>query len=373
MRRLFANVPVIYGFSSLAPYGRVAGPLLTRYFDSGVAAEIGSGQPSERLLKLFGPTNMTVATGMSDSEANADFRAEVCRFYDDRLSPAQKLAFIHATVGGEMAGARMSFDRIEKFFASLTDEERRDDAFVRAFATMARDNAARERYVALARDTEDPALRVRMIALARTVGWLSPHEQRAELVRMILDVIAGSSLGYGEVDLICTLNKDGELDPELAQFKVSSLPARKTAQAAAHACLGSAAGRPGDQAIASPDEQDVQIAQAYLRHWPMTEASELRAVALGIARMPGSQAQVRALDTLARHHISDRQVLDELVRLYARATSVSVQRAIAEIFIRSDLRAIAAPELAEQLRQHRLRSPEGEDLIDVLIRRLEAA
>ena len=374
MRRLFANVPVIYGFSSLAPYGRVAGPLLTRYFDTGVAPEIGSGQPSERLLKLFGPTNMTVTTGMSDAEANADFRTEVCRFYDDRLSPAQKLAFIHATVGGEMADARMSFDRIERFFAALTDEERRDDAFVRALGTMARDRATRERYVALVRDTEDPALRVRMIALARTVGWLSPHEQRAELVRMIVDMLAGTAVGYGEVDLICTLNKDRELDTELAQFKVSSLPARETAQAAAHACLGSAAGRARVlQAIASPDEQDVQIAQAYLRHWPMTEASELRAVALGIARMPGSQAQVRALDTLARHHISDREVLGELVRLYARATSVSVQRAIAEIFIRSDLRAIAAPELAEQLRQHRLRSPEGEDLIDVLIRRLEAA
>src|SRR5690606_4495191 len=32
MRRLFAGTPVIYGFTSLAPYGRVAGPMLRRHF-----------------------------------------------------------------------------------------------------------------------------------------------------------------------------------------------------------------------------------------------------------------------------------------------------------------------------------------------------
>src|SRR5512146_3389282 len=55
MRRIFAGVPVIYGFSSLAPYGRTAGPLLQRYFDTARAGEVGSGRASERLLALFGP------------------------------------------------------------------------------------------------------------------------------------------------------------------------------------------------------------------------------------------------------------------------------------------------------------------------------
>src|SRR5207245_2806411 len=34
MRRIFANVPVIYGFSSLAPLGASAGPMLGKYFQS---------------------------------------------------------------------------------------------------------------------------------------------------------------------------------------------------------------------------------------------------------------------------------------------------------------------------------------------------
>src|SRR4030095_1239788 len=33
MRRLFPNVPLLYGFQSLAPYGRVAGPMLERHFE----------------------------------------------------------------------------------------------------------------------------------------------------------------------------------------------------------------------------------------------------------------------------------------------------------------------------------------------------
>ena len=43
MRHIFRNVPVIYGFSSKAPLGRSARPLLDRYFQSAPAGEIGSG------------------------------------------------------------------------------------------------------------------------------------------------------------------------------------------------------------------------------------------------------------------------------------------------------------------------------------------
>jgi hypothetical protein len=52
---------------------------------------------------------------------------------------------------------------------------------------------------------------------------------------------------------------------------------------------------------------------------------------------------------------------------------LNVQRAIAGILIRSDYKTIAKAELARALRQHRLKSPDGEDLIDALIRRLQAS
>ena len=78
----------------------------------------------------------------------------------------------------------------------------------------------------------------------------------------------------------------------------------------------------------------MQIAQAYLRHQPIDDVEELRAVATRVARMEGSGAQVRALETLARHHIRDPEVLDELSRLSGRTRSPAVKRAIEEVFLR---------------------------------------
>src|SRR6266516_8141139 len=67
MRLIFKDVPVIYGFSSKAPLGATAGPMLDRYFKSGSGGEIGSGRASPKLLGLFAPSSMARATGLSDS------------------------------------------------------------------------------------------------------------------------------------------------------------------------------------------------------------------------------------------------------------------------------------------------------------------
>ena len=88
--------------------------------------------------------------------------------------------------------------------------------------------------------------------------------------------------------------------------------------------------------------------------------------------MPPSAAQVRALGALARLHIADRAILDELARAFAEAKSVNVQRAIAEVFMRSDPAALPKPQLAGVLLRHRLKSPDGHpDLIDSLISSLQ--
>jgi hypothetical protein len=38
---------------------------------------------------------MAMAGGLADADPRTRYRAQVCRFVDDRLSPAQKLRFIH--------------------------------------------------------------------------------------------------------------------------------------------------------------------------------------------------------------------------------------------------------------------------------------
>ena len=84
-----------------------------------------------------------------------------------------------------------------------------------------------------------------------------------------------------------------------------------------------------------------------------------------------SDAQVRALEALGRHYVSDREILDMLMRLFSETSSWSVQAAIAGILIRADRRSIASPQLVRTLLDNRLPSPPGDDMIDALIRRLQ--
>ena len=48
-----------------------------------------------------------------------------------------------------------------------------------------------------------------------------------------------------------------------------------------------------------------------------------------------------------------------------------MQRAIAAVFIRSDLQQLRKPEMVRVLSENRLKSPTGGDIIDILIRRLQ--
>jgi hypothetical protein len=208
-----------------------------------------------------------------------------------------------------------------------------------------------------------------MIALARDIGWLDEASRKAELVRMIGDLLAANDVGFSEVDLICTLNRDRGLDPAARRLKARAAKGR-TAQAAALACLGSQESRAAVlKALASPQESDVRIAQAYLRHRPIEDAAELKKVSAAIARMAAPGAQARALETIARHHVADREILEEMMRLYARTSSPGVQQAIAEVFLRSDLAAVAGSDLATLLQQYRLATTGG-DLVEVLLRRI---
>jgi hypothetical protein len=359
MRRLFPGVPVIYGFSSLAPYGRVSGPLLERFFESGGGDDVATGRASERLLKLFGPSSMTIAEGLPENTS--------CSYHDERIPAARKLEALAAELIGEMPAARMAFARVEKFLEDLPAGERADPGFLAARRDLAAAPVSRDAYLALVRSTVDPALRVRMAGVGRDIGWLDEAGHRAELAQTIRDMVAADAIDFGEVDLICALNKNDALATELRLFNVATLT---PAHAAAGACLGNAGARASAlRALASTDERDVRMVQAYLRHRPITDAAELRKVAAGIAAMKASAAQVRALETLARHHIADAEVLERLAALYSRARSAEVQRAIAEVFLRSDLAAIDTHALAQRLQRDRV----GRDgLIDTLISRLDS-
>jgi hypothetical protein len=371
MRRVFKDVPVIYGFSAKAPLGAAAGPALERYFRSGTDTAFGSGRASPRLLSVLAAASMTATAGTSESDSDAAVRQDMCRLADERPSAAQKLAFVHRLLTREIAEVRMLLDRIERYVAALSDADRRAPDVAGALAGIAGDHEARERYLAFARDADEPATRARMTELAAALGWLSPAEKRGELASIFGDRLNGHSVGVTDVDLACSLNRDHALDDERDRLRIEPARAARIGPAAVLACLGSGEARAHVlRALASADDDEVRIAQTYLHHRPLIDATEQRDVAAAVLGMKASGAQVRALETLAAYRFSDRETLQSLAQLFSLAKSVDVQRAIAGVLIRSDYMTIASPALARTLRQHRLKSPDGADVIDVLIRRL---
>ncbi|HMA08953.1 MAG TPA: hypothetical protein VKP68_13860 [Ramlibacter sp.] len=372
MRMVFKDVPVIYGFSSAAPLGPAAASTLNRYFQATGAKDVGNGRASSRLLSQFAPNGMTVAQGMTDADPHAAVRQDMCRFADDRLSNVEKLRFVHQILQRPTAEARMLLDRIERYAAGLDASERQAPEVAQELDAIARDAGARGRYLAFARDADEPAVRARMLNLAHDLGWLSTDERRHELVRMTRDLLAHAAIAGTEVDLVCTLNKEHDLDGGQGQLAAAAGGVDDVGHAAIRACMGSAEGHARTlQGLVSPADADVRIAQTYLHHRPIVDVGELRAVVAAIARMNGSEAQVRALDALAQHYLSDRESLDMLATLYSQTPSWPVQNAIAGILIRSDTRSIGSQDLLRTLRERRHKPPSGDNMVDALISRLQ--
>ena len=372
LRHIFKDVPVLYGFSSKAPLGRVAGPLLDRYFQTAPTGEVASGRPSPTLLKLFGPSSMIAVSGLTEADPHAGFRRDMCTFADDRPSDAQKLAFLREVLQRDVTDVRMFLEHVERYVASIGPAQRRVPAVAAGLAAIEGDRAARDRYLDFARDTDDASVQARMMALARHLGWLTPAQEQAEFVRMIAERMARDSLGKNEVDLVCAAPE--RRDAGLARPLLASGAARpgQVAHSAVLACLGNPEAHHRTlRALTSSRDEDVAIAQAYLRQRPLADVGELRAVTSSIARMTAGDAQVRALDTLARQRLVDPQSLREIAGLFPQARSLEAQRAIAGILIRSDTQMLARADLARSLRQHRLKSPDGSDVIDMLIRLLQ--
>lgn len=377
MRDVFPDVPVIYGFASFAPLGPVAGEALERFFRADGAQDIGQGRRSARLLGQFSTFGLAAASGVATSEPQAAARRDMCEFADDRRSDAQRLAFVHRLLQRPMAAVHLHVERIERTLERLNDATRAHPEVALRLDAIANDFGARSRFLAFAREST-PGERVRLLDLGRGLGWLSDEHRWRELGVMLTELQARSAIGPGEIDLACTLNRSHDLDGAYSRQLAASNDS--VSQAALRACLGSASARSQTLAgLSSPALADVQAAQAYLRHHPISDPAELRSVAEAIAAMPPSEAQARAVESLGRLYLSDRTVLQRLVQLYAETPSAAVQGAIAGTLLRADPRVIHSAngddraKLLRLLREQRRPSPDGQPMIDALIRQLEAA
>lgn len=372
MRQIFRSVPVIYGFPSMAPLGPLAAASLERYLRGGGRTAFGRGRPDPRLLDQFAAAGLTVTQGVSDGEASA--RWDVCRFADERLPDAQVVRHMHRLLRRDMSEVRTHLDRLQRITDAVTARVPRSPALAGALRDLADDFISRLRFLEAARAADEPLDRMRMLRLARDLGWLTPVEHHSELRDMLGETYARQEPGIGDVAAACALNTGGEFN---GAWRSDQIPGKATeggdrlSRAALRACLGDEESRARMLAkLVGADDADLQLAHVYLRHRPIVGSSELARVLKGVVAEPSAAVQARALLALGRQAIDDLNIVDTLARLYASTPSEPVQVAVAGLLVRADRSLLERAHLLPMLVERRVGPAAGGTKVDALMARL---
>lgn len=371
MRRIFPNVPAIYGFGAAAPLGPYAAGTLHKFFRSAMRGEIGSGQISRGLLSAFSANSMRAVPGLSPNEKAFFHRREVCNFFDKRLSAGAKTRFVGQVLQRNSADLRLFFPRIEKFMAELTDAEKAAPDFANALAPIAADQKARANFLRLAHDADQIPVRMRMLKVARRLNWLSDQSLREESFKVINELIAKGQVEPRAADLVCALNHELGLHLERYLLELFTSEKNLVGQKTIAACVGAPEGYGEMLALLThADPRVVEYAQVYFRHNEMRPADVIGLIERIRASTPAS-TQVMTLETIGKLYVSDTAVLHGLLAYFTKTNSLEVQQAIAGVLIRARYDHIDKRVFANTLSQRRIRSSGGRDAIDFAIRRLE--
>ena len=378
MRRIFYEVPALYGFGTKAPLGPASASALARYLRSrgstqemiraqeNLARGAGPRFANQRLASYFADPGMRIVGGLTSADPRARVRAEMCKFFDDRLTPARKLDFIGQLLKREMAEVRMYFERIETYLESLTSEMTALPEWQASLMKIAADDGARERFLQFARDADPPPVRVRMMDVAIRLGWLTPAKVRQEHVQLVQALLEAPRLGMGEADLICKVANAQNIKLNELRFHARSGPGLSVARA----CLGDADARQAVLPYLLSKNEEIFLGARILFDFHLMTPSELGWYATEIGRRTGGvAASERALHVIARQDIRDRAVLDAFMRLLTMDLANETKHAIAPVFLFADWSQVDRPKLIEAVRKTGLAD---DGALGFLLRRLES-
>jgi hypothetical protein len=378
MRRIFYGVPALYGFGYKAPLGPAAASMLNRYFRSptstremirvqeNLARGAGLKYANQRMVRYFADTQMKVVGGLTPADPKARVRADMCKFFDNRMTPPVKLDFVGQLLQREMAEVRMYLERVEAYLEGLTAEQMATPEWRASLRAITADERSRGRFIQFARDAEPPPVRTRMMDVALRLGWLTPAKARQEHVQLLQAMLDARRIGMGEADVICRVA--GERNVALGELR---LPARSDpALSVARACLGDASARHAVRPfLLSRNDEEFLGARILFDARPMTQ-SELAWYASEIGRHSGGAAAgERALHVIARQNISDRRVLDAFIVLLGLDLDTETKQAIAPVFLFADWSQLDREKLIEAVRRTGLAE---EGALGFLLRRLES-
>ena len=223
LRRVFAGVPRIYGFSSVAPRGEYTAPMLARYLQSkpDYAATLLRKTPdtsrNAALFASFKGTSLAQTRGLTSAEAGAVDRRHICALYDQTRSVATRLQIAYAFLSRADA---LSFVPTLEVFLSRHPPESLSPVERSILAEIQGLDATRAAVLDLVHNLNVSALKLELAHFAVLVGWI----ERAEFHALAADGAAElleQSLTAEVVDIMCEITKHESLRDD---FRIEDIP-----------------------------------------------------------------------------------------------------------------------------------------------------
>jgi hypothetical protein len=273
LRRVFAGVPRIYGFSSVAPRGEYTAPMLKRYFrDRGdyASALLRNATDTRRnrpLLASFKGTSLTQTVGLSPHESGAIDRKHICALYDESRSVAERLRIAYGLL--TRPDALRFVPTLEVFLSRHPRDE-----FTRVgrsvFTEIQNLDATREAVMTLVRNLNVSALKLELAHFAVLVGWLERAEFHALAVEGAAQLLR-QPLSAESVDIMCAITKNESLR---ADFSLDDIPAGVYRDAMGLRLLSCLA--PSDPRVSPRILSGLRSAEPLTRQWAIYALTERR-------------------------------------------------------------------------------------------------
>ncbi len=217
LRRTFMGVPRLYGFSSVAPLGRVTAPRLREYFRrkgdyARYLSRVGrDSAPNKELLAAFAGTGLVQATGVTALEPIGMDRALVCGLYDDEDTVSDRLSIVRRLF------ARSDFlsfvPNVEVFFNRHPPHEY-TGAEQRILAEIQSLEVPRREVADLVYRLDLSVLKMQLANLARQLAWITPTEHDRLAVEDLKQLLA-EPLSSEVADIGCELSEYTRAGTEL--------------------------------------------------------------------------------------------------------------------------------------------------------------
>jgi hypothetical protein len=209
LRRVFAGVPRIYGFSSVAPRGQYTAPMLTKYLrsDKDIATRLlmtraDTGR-NNALMASFKGTALTQTSGLSAKEAGAIDRDHICALYDESRPVAERLWIAYQMLQRRDA---LSFVPTLQVFLTRHPAESLNMRERSIYGEIQRVDTTHDALLRLVRTLNVSALKLELAHFALLVGWLDKDQFHTIAADGAAELLQ-QPLSAEVVDIMCEITK----------------------------------------------------------------------------------------------------------------------------------------------------------------------